>query len=148
MGFEEHLRNVVAPLALAEQRGEREEEWASDIIALHAPYILRRFADMVAAFDAPGMRSGQGAILARRDAHRYTLVEYSAIDLHIVADVVDGEAHLSWLAGGETDDRRLLSDTPQALIDAALLDAVSAYVNTRPAVVAHNDELKKESRHV
>lgn len=148
MGFEEHLRSVMLPLVAAERREAREEKRADDIIALHAPYILRRFAEMANAFDAPGIRAGQGTILARRDAHGYSFVEYSAGDLHIVADVVDGEAHLSWLAGGETDDRRVLSDTPQSVIDATILDAVSAYVNTRPAFLARGDGTSQETSHV
>jgi hypothetical protein len=143
MAFEQQLRGVVATLASAQQHGERERERAENIIALHAPSILRRFAEMADAFDAPGLRSGQGTILARRGAHGYTLGEYAAIDLHILAEVVDGEARLSWLAGGETDDRLLLSDTPQAMIDAAILDAVSAYVNTRPAILAHKEGQKE-----
>ena len=120
------------------------------MVAFHGPSVLRRFADMAAAFDAPSLRSEQGAILARRDAHGYHTVEFAANDLHIVLDVADGEAHLSWLAGGETDDRPITIETPSGGIDAMLLAAVSAYVKAHAAVDPTLDGgvTGKETQHV
>src|SRR5437870_2368404 len=93
MSFENNLHNIVGSLATAQRHSLFSEEQARNVIAYHGPYLLRRFADMAAAFDSPDLRSGQGAIFARRDAHGYHTVEFAANDLHIVLDVVDGEAH-------------------------------------------------------
>lgn len=134
MRFEETLRTVVAPLAADQRNALRSEEQARKVIAFHGPYLLRRFADMAAAFAVPTFHSGQGAIFARRDAYGYHTVEFAANDLHIILDVVEGDAHLSWLAGGETDDRLITLETPRATIDAMLLAAVSAFVRAHTAV--------------
>lgn len=150
MSFEERLRTIAGSLATTQRQVWLEEEQARRVVAFHGPYLLRRFADMAAAFDAPGLRSEQGAILARRDAHGYHSVEFAANDLHIVLDVADGEAHLSWLAGGEADDRTIDIDTPGAVIDAMLLAAVTAYAKAHAAAdpILQSDAHPREAQHV
>ncbi|HEY7908569.1 MAG TPA: hypothetical protein VIC60_06820 [Thermomicrobiales bacterium] len=150
MSFEENLRAIVGSLATAQRQAWHGEEQARKIVAFHGPYVLRRFADMAAAFDTPGLYSEQGAIFARRDVHGYHSVEFAANDLHIVLDVTDGEAHLSWLAGGDTDDRPITIETPGAVIDAMLLAAVSAYAKAHAAGTPTFDGgvTGKEAQHV
>lgn len=144
MSFEDNLRTITGSLATAQRQALQSEEQARKVVAFHGPHMLRRFADMAAAFDTPALSSGQGAILARRDAHGYHTVEFAASDLHIVLDVTDGEAHLSWLAGGKADDRLITIETPDATLDAMLLEAVSAYVKARAA--APNGSVMMEER--
>lgn len=150
MSFEDNLRTIVGSLATAQRRAWYGEEQARKVVAFHGPYVLRRFADMAAAFDAPGLHSEQGAIFARRDAHGYHSVEFAANDLHIDLEVVDGEAHLSWLAGGETDDRMITIETRGETIDAMLLAAVSAYAKAHAAAEPILDlgAPTKEDQHV
>jgi len=150
MSFEDNLRTIIGSLALAQQQTWQSDERARNVVAFHGPYLLRRFADLAAAFAAPALRSGQGAISARRDAHGYHTVEFVANDLHIVLEVIEGDAHLFWLAGGRTDDRPIAIGTPNATIDAMLLDAVSAYAKTRPGVdpTAGEGLTTKEAHHV
>lgn len=150
MSFEENLRTIVGSLATAQRQAWHGEERARKVVAFHGPYVLRRFADMAAAFDAPGLHSEQGAIFARRDVHGYHSVEFAANDLHIVLDVADGEAHLSWLAGGDTDDRPITIETPGAVIDATLLAAVSAYAKAHAAgdPTVDSSAQTKETQHV
>lgn len=150
MNFEDNLHTIVGSLATARREALYGEERARNVIAFHGPYVLRRFADIAAAFDAPALRAGQGAIFARRDAYGYHTVEFVATDLHIVLEVVEGDAHLFWLAGGMTDDRPITVETPGAVIDAMLLDAVSAYATTRPALGLTSDghAIVKETPHV
>ncbi len=150
MSFEENLRTIVGSLATAQREAWHGEECARKAIAFHGPYLLRRFADMAAAFDAPALRAGQGTIVARRDAHGYHTVEFVANDLHIVLEVIEGDAHLFWLAGGKTDDRPIAIGTPNATIDGMLIDAISAYAKTRPGVDPTADEgvTTKEAQHV
>jgi hypothetical protein len=142
MTFSERLHTVVAPFAVATQ-----EAHAADTVALHAPYLLRRFAELAAEMDKPGVRSGQGAIWARRDDRGYTFVEFTVPDLHIVFTVVDGAPFLYWIAGGTTDRRYITAETPSCALNAMLLDAMSAFVNTRPAVAAGAEVSEMEARH-
>jgi hypothetical protein len=137
MGFIYTLRQTVAPLVHDAGRREGADAHAAAVVAHHAPHLLRRLAETSAVLDVPGLHSGVGAILACRSrADGYRSVEYDAPDLAISFDVEDGAAHLRWRAGGETDDRLISMETPEAAFDAAILDAVSAYVNTRLAHVA------------
>lgn len=137
MGFTYTLQRTVAPLVTDVEDHEDGNARAAAIVAHHAPHLLRRLAEMVAVLDAPGLRSGVGAILACRSrADGYRSVEYDAPDLAISFDVENGEAHLRWRAGGEADDRLISMETPEAAFDAAILDAVSAYANTRRVHVA------------
>jgi hypothetical protein len=127
MSFEESLRTIVGTLVVAQRQAAQSEERVRTVVAYHAPYLLRRFADLAAAFAAPALRAGQGAIFARRDAYGYHTVEFVANDLHIVFEVFEGGAHLFWLAGGMSDDRPITMETPGEVIDALLLAAVCAY---------------------
>jgi hypothetical protein len=137
MGFTYTLQRTVAPLVRSDDPRQGADARAAAVVAHHAPYLLRRLAEMSAVLDTPGLRSGVGAILACRSrADGYRSVEYDAPDLAISFDVENGEAHLRWCAGGETDDRLISMKTPEAAFDAAILDAVSAYVNTRLARAA------------
>jgi hypothetical protein len=137
MSFAQTLRQIVGPASDAVEHDEDMDAKAAAIIAHFAPYLLRRLAEVAAAFDTPGLHSGQGAILACRSrADGYRAVEYDAPELSIAFDIVNGEAHLQWRAGEEVDDRRITMDTPEIVIDAALLDAASAYVHRRVSAVA------------
>jgi hypothetical protein len=137
LSFTQNLRRIVQPRIAAVEERDDADARAAAIIAHFAPYLLRRLAEIAGALDAPGLHSGQGAILACRSrADGYRAVEYDAPDLSIAFDVVDGEAHLGWRAGDETDDRRITIGTPEIVIDTALLDAVSAYANRRVPVAA------------
>lgn len=132
MSFIQTLRQIVESQIEVVEHREGADAQAAAIIAHFAPHLLRRLAEVAAAFDAPGLHSGQGAILACRSrADGYRAVEYDAPDLSVAFDVVNGEAHLRWRAGDETDDRRITIDTPEIVIDTALLDAVSSYANRR-----------------
>ncbi len=163
MTFEERLRAVVAPYEGAPRQDRDEEMQAADIVALHAPYLLRHFAEMATVFDAPELRSGQGAIFARRDDKGYTFVEYKALALHITFDVIDGETLLCWITEGEivswhrteaaplcdfTNSRRITAETPSCVFDAMLMDAVSAFINTRPAILPTMEARELEAQHV
>ncbi|MHB8647537.1 MAG: hypothetical protein ACYDAR_17290 [Thermomicrobiales bacterium] len=150
MSFEDNLHSIVGSLATAQREAWHGEERARKVIAFHGPYLLRRFADMAATFDTPALRAVQGAIFARRDAYGYHTVEFVANDLHIVLEVVEGDAHLFWLAGGRADDRPITLETPSAALDAMLLDAVSAYAETHAAVELTPEERAptKETQHV
>jgi hypothetical protein len=163
MTFAERLQAFVAPYAVATHQDRAREGQAADVVALHAPYLLRRFAEMAAVFDAPGLRSGQGAIFARRDDGGYTFVEYNAPALHITFDVIDDAAVLCWIVDGvidrrrgadETppsdfvDTRRITAETPTCVFDAMLMDAASAFVNTRPAILAAKNVSEMEAAHV
>jgi len=150
MSFEDNLRTIVGSLATAQREAWHGEERARNVIAFHGPYLLRRFADMAAAFDGPALRAGQGTIFARRDAYGYHTVEFVANDLHIVLEVGDGDAHLFWLAGGRTDDRPITIETPSADIDAMLLAAVSTYAKAHAALDPTPEESVpiKEAQHV
>lgn len=134
MSFAQTLRQIVAAQTDAVEHREDADARAAAIIAHFAPHLLRRLAEIAGVLDAPGLHSGQGAILACRSrADGYRAVEYDAPDLCVAFDVINGEAHLRWRAGDETDDRRIAMDTPEVVIDTALLDAVSAYANRRVA---------------
>jgi hypothetical protein len=134
MGFTDTLQQIVAPLVHEADRREDGNARAAAVVAHHAPHLLRRLAEMSAVLDAPGLHSGMGTILAcRSGADGYRSVEYDAPELAISFDVKEGEAHLRWHVGGETDDRPISMETPEAAFDAAILDAVSAYVTTRLA---------------
>jgi hypothetical protein len=136
MSFAQTLRQIVGPASDDVEHGEDMDAKAAAIVAHFAPYLLRRLAEVAAVFDTPGLHSGQGAILACRSrADGYRAVEYDAPDLSIAFDVINGEAHLQWRAGEEIDDRRLTMDTPEIVIDTALLDAASAYANRRVSAV-------------
>ena len=150
MSFEDTLRTIVGSLATARRQTWQGDEQARNVVAFHGPYLLRRFADLAAAFAAPALRAGQGAIFARRDTQGYHTVEFVANDLHIVLEVLDGDAHLFWLAGGKTDDRPITIETPGATIDAMLIDAVSAYATARPGVETTPDAgvTTREAQHV
>jgi hypothetical protein len=131
------LRQTVAPLLDDNGHREDDEARAAAVVAHHAPHLLRRLAEMVSVLDAPCLHSGVGAILAcRSGADGYRSVEYDAPDLAISFDIEGGEARLRWRAGGETDNRPITMETPEAAFDAAILDAVSAFANARHAHVA------------
>jgi hypothetical protein len=132
MSFTQNLHRIVeSQIEAVEQRDDADAR-AAAIVAHFAPYLLRRLAEIAGVLDAPGLHSGQGAILACRSrADGYRAVEYDAPELSVAFDVVDGEAHLRWRAGDETDDRRITMGTPEVVFDTALLDAVSAYANRR-----------------
>jgi hypothetical protein len=137
MGFTYTLQQTVAPFINDGDHREDADARAAAIVAHHAPHLLRRLAEMATVLDAPCLHSGVGAILACRSrAHGYRSVEYDAPDLAISFDIEEGAAHLRWRAGGEADDRLVTMETPEAALDAAILDAVSAYANTRLAPVA------------
>jgi hypothetical protein len=149
MSFESNLRTIVASLASAQRQALQSDEEARRAVAFHGPYLLRRFADLAAAFDAPALRANQGAIYARRDAYGYHTVEFVGNDLHIVMELFNGEAHLFWLAGGRTDDRPVTIETPQTMLDAMLLDAVSAYADAHVGGGCIEDGVPmKETQHV
>lgn len=134
MSFTQNVRRIVADRTETVERREDADARAAAIIAHFAPHLLRRLAEIAAVFDAPGLHSGQGAILACRSrADGYRAIEYDAPDLSVAFDIVNGEAHLCWRAGDETDDRRITMSTPEVVIDTALLDAVSAYTNRSTA---------------
>jgi hypothetical protein len=137
MTFTETLRQIVQPRIEAVEGRDNADARAAAIIAHFAPYLLRRLAEVAGVLDAPGLHSGQGAILACRSrADGYRAVEYDAPDLSVAFDVVNGEAHLRWRAGHEADDRLITMGTPEVVIDTALLDAVSAYANRRAPAAA------------
>jgi hypothetical protein len=142
MTFGTRLHTIVAPFAVATH-----EERAADTVALHAPYLLRHFAALAAELDEPGMRSGRGAIWARRDDRGYAFVEFTVPGLHIVFTIVDGDPLLYWIAGNETDRRCITAETPSCALDAVMLDAVSAFTNTRAAAVAGDRASEMEARH-
>jgi hypothetical protein len=150
MSFEERLRAIAGTLGSAQRRAQTAEEQARMAVAFHGPYVLRRFADIAAAFDAPALHVGQGGIFARRDVYGYHTVEFAASDLHIVLDHDDGQAHLSWLAGDATDNWTVTTDTPTAEIDAMLLAAITAFVKARGAADPASDDgvAMKEAQHV
>lgn len=132
--FSRALHETVAPLVTAVEHRDDMDARAATVIAHHAPHLLRRLAEVATVFDAPGLHAGLGAILAcRSGAAGYRSVEYDAPDLAISFAMEEGAAHLRWRAGGETDDRRVTMETPEAAFDAAILDAVSAYANARLA---------------
>lgn len=136
MGFTHTLRHIVEPRIETTEHREDRDARATAIVAHFAPYLLRRLAEVVEVLDAPGLHSGQGAILASRSrTEGYRSVEYDAPDLSVALDVIAGEAHLRWRAGDEMDDRRITMDTPAIVLDTALLDAVSAYANRHVAPV-------------
>ena len=136
MPFIQTLRQIVADQTEAVEDRDDADARAAAIVAHFAPYLLRRLAEVVAVVGAPGLHAGQGAILACRSrADGYRTVEYDAPDLSVTFDVINGEAHLRWHAGDELDDRRIAMETPEVVIDTALLDAVSAYANRRVASV-------------
>jgi len=136
MSFTRTLRQIVADQTEAVEDRDDADTQAAAVIAHFAPHLLRRLAEVAGVLDTPGLHSGQGAILACRSrADGYRAVEYDAPDLSVAFDVLNGEAHLRWHAGDETDDRRIAMDTPEIVIDTALLDAVSAYANRRVAPV-------------
>lgn len=87
----QQLQRTVGRVA-TDARHEREDrERATRTVALHAPYVLRHYAEIAAAFAAQGVRSARGAISARHDdRHGYHEVEYDAPDLHIRFGLVDG----------------------------------------------------------
>jgi hypothetical protein len=132
MSFEQQLQRIFGHAA-TDARHEREDrERAPQTVALHAPYVLRRYAEIAAAFAAQGMRSAQGAISARHDDRRgYHEVEYNAPDLHIRFGLVAGAAHLHWRTASDERDCVIAAETGRAEIDAALLDAVSSFVGAR-----------------
>ena len=132
MSFTQNLRRIVEPRIDAIEHRDEADARATAIVAHFAPYLLRRLAEVAEAMDAPGLHSGQGAILACRSRSAgYRAVEYDAPDLSVAFDVAAGEAHLRWRAGNEADDRHITMGTPEIVIDTALLDAVSAYTNRR-----------------
>lgn len=97
-----------------------------------APHVLRRLAEIADAFDTLGLHTRQGEILAcRRCPEGYRTVAYYAPDLMITLSIANGEAHLTWRAGDASDDRHITLETSEAVIDAILLEAVSAVVNAR-----------------
>lgn len=148
MSFESNLRAVLESLNAAQREAWRSDEEARKVVAFHGPYLLRRFADMSVAFDASAPRSDQSAIFARRDAQGYHTVEFVANDLHIVLEVVDGGAHLFWLAGDMTDDLPITMETPSAVIDRMLIDAVSAYARrVGDKLTSMHHMTTKEARH-
>ncbi len=134
MSFTQTLRHIVESRIEAIEHRDDADARAVAIVAHFAPYLLRRLAEVGELLDAPGLHSGQGAILAYRSrADGYRAVEYDAPDLSIAFDVINGEAHLRWRVGDETVDRRITIDTPEVVIDTAVLDAVSAHANRRVA---------------
>ncbi|MDQ6908076.1 MAG: hypothetical protein M3176_14730 [Chloroflexota bacterium] len=136
MPFIQTLRQIVADQTEVVEDRDDADAQAAAIIAHFAPHLLRRLAEVAGVLDAPGLHAGQGAILACRSrADGYRAVEYDAPDLSVTFDVLNGEAHLRWHAGDELNDRRIAVDTPEIVIDTALLDAVSAYANRRVAPV-------------
>lgn len=132
MSFTQTVRQIVESRIEAVEERDDADARAAAIVAHFAPYLLRRLAEIAGVLDAPGLHSGQGAILACRSRiSGYRAVEYDAPSLSVAFDAIDGEAHLRWRAGDEMDDRRITIDTPEIVFDAALLDAVSAYANPR-----------------
>ncbi len=137
MTFTYTLQQTVQPLLRAADRKDDTEARAAAIVAHFAPYLLRRLAEIAAIFDAPGLASAEGTILACRSRDDgYRSVEYKASDLAIIFAVEHGAAHLRWRAYEELDDRVITMETPEAAIEATLLDAVSSYVNQRLAKAA------------
>lgn len=134
MSFMQTLRQIVNAKPEAGEYHDDAEARAGAVIAHFAPHLLRRLAEIAAVFDGPGLHSGQGAILACRSrVNGYRAVEYDAPDLAVAFDVIEGDARLRWRAGDEVDDRRITLETPEIVIDTALLDAVSAYANRHVA---------------
>ena len=134
MGFMETLHSTISPLTETMEENEEARTWEQAVIAQFSPHLLRRFAEIAAAFDAPGLPAGRGELLACRSGPEgYRMVEYDAPDFRMTLNITKGEARLTWRAGDATDDRRITLETPEAVIDAVLLDAVSAYVNWRIA---------------
>ncbi len=136
MNFSRTLQQIVQTRTDTMPPRREDDARAAAVIAHFAPHLLRRLAEIAEALNAPGLHSGQGAILACRSrADGYRAVEYDAPDLSVVFDIIAGEAHLRWRAGNESDDRLITPDTPEVAFDTALLDAVSAYANRRVASV-------------
>lgn len=136
MSFQDNIERTLGRLASSVRRREACEENAANVIALYAPYVLQRFATVASGCHARHLPGEQGAILARRDDEGYHAVEYSTAGLRITFDVVNGEAHLHWNADGETGDRVITAGAATAVIDATILDAVSAFVEARIATAA------------
>lgn len=136
MSFRATIEQTLGRLASSVRHQEEREERAADVVALYAPYVLQRFAEVASGCHARHLPGEQGAILARRDDEGYRAVEYSTVGLHIIFHVVNGEAHLHWHAGDETGDRIITAATATAVIDATILDAVSAFVEGRVAAGA------------
>ncbi len=134
MSFTGTLHQTIAPLTETVEHNAEVHAWEEAVVAQCSPHLLRRFAEIAAAFEAPGLHAAQGAILAcRRGPEGYRMVEYDAPDFMITLRIIHGEARLTWRAGDVTEDRRVTLETPDAAIDAILLDAVAAYVTWRTA---------------
>ncbi len=136
-GFQRTLTQTVAPLRARLAHQAETQPWEDAVVAQVAPHVLRRLAEIAAVCDAPGLRAGQGEILACwRGPEGYRTVEYAAPELTIALNAAHGRAHLTWRAGDARDDRRITLETSSEAIDAMLLDAVSAFVRARLAHIA------------
>ncbi len=130
--FKQSLEQTVAPLRETLAHKAEMQPWEDAVIAQVAPHLLRRLAEISAAFDSPGLQGGHGEILAcRRGSEGYRTVEYTAPELTIALNAASGRAHLAWRAGSARDDRRVTLETTEEAIDAILLEAMTAFVNGR-----------------
>lgn len=71
MTFEARLREAIQPLADAHARPIAPTDEVATVVALRAPFALRRFADIVAMLGTEGFDAGERAIRARRDPTRW-----------------------------------------------------------------------------
>ena len=129
MSFDQRLQRVLTPLDTARAPTTRGHDEAAVLVAVHAPYLLQRFAALAAALQGRQPRGGQGVVLAcRNGCLGYRTAEYCSCDLHIVLDATDGQALLRWEARGVIGTRRLRHNTTAAELDFVLLNAVAALV--------------------
>ncbi len=124
MTFEHRLGGILAPFASAPS-----EDDDARLVALRAPHVLRRLAEIDASLEpgVPPVRPSR--ILARRDGRTgYRSVEFRALDLYIVFDAEYAPVSLRWEAGKRTGTLPVTPETTDAEIDQILLDAVDAFV--------------------
>lgn len=135
MGFMKQITQITAPLA---QQREADVQ-AAHTLALRAPSLLRRFAEIAAAVNAWEAPFQEGHIFARRNkATGYHTVEYITEGLDITFHVVDDHACLDWHTAGEGGRLIVTPATSDNEIDVALYDAISALVNAPRAVTLAN----------
>jgi len=131
MGFMKQITKITAPLAQAREADVQ----AAHTVALQAPALLRRFAEIAAVVNAWEAPFQEGHIFARRNkATGYHTVEYITEGLDITFQVVDDHACLDWHTAGEGGRLIVTPATSDNEIDVALYDAVSALVNAPRAV--------------
>jgi hypothetical protein len=129
MTFEARLREAIQPLADAHARPIAPTDEAATVVALRAPFALRRFADIVAMLGTEGFDAGERAIRARWDgAGGYQSVELATPGMRVTLAVDGADAVLAWHAGMEDDRLAITARTADTVLDSMLLDALTAFV--------------------